>query len=110
MKHRNTLQKGALRCLVFQEDDAWYAVGLEFNIVESGDTPQEALLMLFEAAQGYLESAQKIKARPAILNQRTDAEYEERWQDARESKADRNVFFAGSVSIPQLAGRALAPA
>lgn len=110
MKYKNTLQKGTLRCLVFQEDKTWYAVGLEFNIVESGDTPQEALLMLFEAAQGYLEPAQKIKARPPILNQKTDPEYEERWRNAQESKADRDVFFAGSLSIPQLAGRALAPA
>ena len=96
--------------MVFREYDVWYAVGLEFNIVDTGDTAQEALLMLFEAAQGYLESARKIKAHSGILNQKTDPEYEQMWRQARESKANRNVFFAGQLSIPHLAGRALVPA
>ena len=110
MKYRNTLQKGELRCLVFKEDSVWYAVGLEFNIVDSGDTPQEALLMFFEAAQGYLESARKIKARPSILNQRTEPEYEEMWQRAKEPRSGGDVFFAGRLNISQLArGRALVP-
>ena len=110
MKYKNTLQKGLLRCLVFREDDVWYAVGLEFNIVDTGDTAQEALLMLLEAARGYVESARKIKARSGILNQKTDPEYEAMWRRARESKADRGVFFAGQLSIPQLTERAFVPA
>ena len=45
------------------------------NIVESGDNPIEVLAMLFEAAEGYVESARKIKSQPSILNQKTDEEY-----------------------------------
>ena len=46
-KYKNTLQKGSVRYIVFKENNIWYAAGLEFNIVESGDTPQEAILLLF---------------------------------------------------------------
>ena len=67
-KYKNTLQKGLVRYVVFKENDIWYAAGLEFNIVESGDTPQEAILLLFEAIFGYVESAKKIKSKPNILN------------------------------------------
>lgn len=77
---KNTLKKGSVRYIVFCEDEVWYAVGLEFNIVESGDTPQEALLLLFDALAGYVDSAKKIKARPNILNQKTDPEYEAMWK------------------------------
>lgn len=109
MKHKNTLQKGSVRILVFREGDAWYAAGLEFNIVEAGTTPQEAMLLALEAVQGYVESAKKIKARPHILNQVVDSEYETRWQKAVESKQqDKSVFFAGRMNIGQ--GRALVPA
>jgi hypothetical protein len=80
MKYKNTLQKGAVRYIVFREGDAWYAVGLEFNVVETGDTAREALILLFEALTGYVESARKMKARPGILNQKPDREYEEIWQ------------------------------
>ncbi|MDE2019491.1 MAG: hypothetical protein KGJ13_04035 [Patescibacteria group bacterium] len=79
MKYKNTLQKGAVRYIVFREGETWYAAGLEFNIVETGDTPREALLLLFEALNGYVESARKMKARPRILNQKPDQEYEEMW-------------------------------
>ena len=103
MKYRNTLQKGSVRYIVFRETDTWYAVGLEFNIVESGSTPQEALLLLFEALQGYVESARKIKARPQILNQKADPEYEELWNAQREQKKipTREVFSTGEFSIPR---------
>jgi len=79
MKIKNTLQKGSVRYIVFREEGIWYAVNLEFNIVESGDNPMEVLAMLFEATEGYLESAKKIKARPHILNQKTDKQYEDLW-------------------------------
>ena len=109
MKHKNTLQRGSVRILVFRESDTWYAAGLEFNIVETGSTPQEAMLLLFEALQGYLESVKKIKARPHILNQVVDSEYETRWRQSIESKKrSESVFFAGRMNIA--GGRALAPA
>lgn len=87
-KYKNTLQEGSVRYIVFKESDTWYAVALEFNIVESGDDPREALLLLFEAMQGYVNSASKIKARPMILNQKPDAEYEQMWNKLQQHKQD----------------------
>ena len=110
MKYKNTLQKGEIRYVVFREAGTWYAVGLEFNIVESGSTPQEALLLLFEALQGYIESARRIKARPQILNQKSDPEYEALWRAKRSQKrtASKEIFSIGEYNIPSR--RALAPA
>lgn len=76
---KNTLQKGSVRYVVFREDDIWYAAALEFNIVESGTTPQEAMFLLFEAMHGYVETAKKIHIRPHVLNQSVDKEYEQIW-------------------------------
>ena len=109
MKYKNTLQKGSVRYIVFKEKNAWYGVGLEFNIVESGSTPQEAMLLLFEALRGYVESAKKIKARPSILNQKTDPEYEQMWRALSKPKSKqkrmRPVFSSGYMNIPVLTGR-----
>lgn len=101
MKYKNTLRKGSVRYIVFKEEDTWYAIGLEFNIVESGTTPQEALLLLFEAIQGYVESAKKIKARPGILNQKTDREYEIMWQDVNHARQipSKQIFSFGELNI-----------
>jgi len=108
-KYQNTFQRGSVRILVFRETGNWYAAALEFNIVEAGDTPQEAMLLLFEAVQGYLESAKKVKARPHILNQSVDREYEEKWRGSMEAKRQpESVFFAGRMNV--ISGRALAPA
>ncbi len=79
MKFKNTQKKGRVRYIVFKEEGKWYAVVLEFNIVETGDDPNEVLFLLFEAIQGYVESAQKIKVRPSILNQKPDPEYQKMW-------------------------------
>ena len=86
MKFKNTLQKGSVRYIVFREGGTWYAVGLEFNMVEAGDDPREALFALFEAIQGYVKSARKVGARPHILNQKPDAEYQELWDKIQEGK------------------------
>lgn len=83
---KNTLQKGSVRYIVFKEADVWYAVALEFNIVESGDDPREVLMLLFEAVGGYVCSARKFKARPAILNQKANNEYEQLWQALQKQK------------------------
>lgn len=101
MKYKNTLQKGSARFIVFRENDSWYATCLEFNIVESGDTPGEALLLLFEATKGYLESARKIKARPHILNQKTDPEYEIMWEKLENRKRipSKDIFTFGNLNI-----------
>lgn len=109
MKYKNTLQKGNVRFIIFCEGGVWYGSCLEFNIVETGDTAREAMLLLFEAVEGYLESARKIKARPHILNQKPDREYEEMWDNLIERKniPAREVFSFGNLNISK---RALVPA
>ena len=82
----NTPKKGSIRCIIFKDGNTWYGVALEFNIVEAGDDPREVLLSLFEAIRGYVKSAQKIKARLHILNQKTDTEYEDLWNKLQEKK------------------------
>lgn len=104
MKYKNTLQRGSVRYIVFKDAGTWYAVGLEFNIVEAGDDPREVLNLLFEAIQGYVESAKKIKARPQILNQKADPEYENLWnkiQERKQSLASRSmpIFAFGERSL-----------
>ena len=86
MKHKNTLQKGSVRYLVFRDGDMFFAVALEFNIVVEGAHPMEALLLLHEAVLGYLEAARKVKMRPHILNQKSDPEYEKMWQEYQDRK------------------------
>lgn len=81
MKHKNTLQQGSIRYLIFKEGDVFFGVALEFNIVIEAAHPMEALLLLNEAVQGYLESARKAKLRSYVLNQRPDEEYEKMWQE-----------------------------
>jgi hypothetical protein len=101
MKYKNTLQRGSVRYIVFKDEGVWCAVGLEFNIVEEGTSPQEALLLLFEALQGYIESARKIKARPMVLNQKTDSEYETMWKSLIENRSvsTRPIFTFGERSF-----------
>lgn len=86
MRSKNTLQKGSIRYIVFKDEGVWYAVALEFNLIESGDEPREALLSLFEAINGYIKTARKVKARTCILNQKTDKEYETLWKDLNSPK------------------------
>lgn len=86
MKYKNTLQKGSVRYIIFKENDTWYGVALEFNIVEEGDNPVGVMASLFEAIQGYIETARKVKVRPHPLNQKPDLEYEELWNKLEEKK------------------------
>lgn len=79
MKYANTLQKGSVRVIIFRDGDTWYGVALEFNIVEEGDNPREVMILLDSAIRGYIDSAKKLKARPHILNQKPDQEYEKLW-------------------------------
>ena len=106
---KNSLEKGSVRYIVFREQDTWYAVGLEFNIVESGTSPQEALLLLFEALEGYVETARKIKIRPHVLNQNSDIEYEHLWANLHNQKqqlhipqsrsAGKEIFAVGQFAL-----------
>lgn len=85
-KFQNTLQKGSVRYLVFKDNDVFFGAALEFNLIVEATTQIEALVLLNEATQGYLESARKIKLRPHVLNQNPDPEYEKMWQEYQERK------------------------
>ncbi len=88
---KNTLQKGSFRYIVFKEDDTWFAVALEFNIVEEGSDPKAVLFNLFEAAHGYVVSAVKAKLSSSVLNQQPDQEYEQLWQQLESKKTGQAV-------------------
>ncbi len=99
----NTPQKGSVRYIVFKDADTWYAVGLEFNIVESGDDPRIALINLFDAVAGYVESCKKIKgARVSPLNQKTDAEYENLWKILNSPKKIKSPFQVNTFGITKV--------
>lgn len=95
---KNTLQKGSVRNIIFREGNMWFGVALEFNIVESGDDPREVMIMLDEAIKGYVESAQKSKLRPHILNQETDPEYEKLWKLLESNKQIPTPYQVHSFS------------
>jgi len=91
MKYKNTIEKGSVRYIIFKEEDTWYGVALEFNIVEDGDNPVEVMASLFEAMQGYVENARKLKMRLMPLNQKSEKEYEELWNNLEKRKTERAV-------------------
>jgi hypothetical protein len=64
---------------------------LEFNIVEEGDNPMEVMASLFQAIEGYVETAQMLKMNPAPLNQKPDKEYEEMWARLQENKQEKDL-------------------
>jgi hypothetical protein len=106
---KNTVQKGSVRYIVFKEKDTWYAVGLEFNIVEYAEDPQIALFRLFEAMKGYLESFKMIRgARPYALNQRPEREYEELWKKLRAGKSVKSPYQIDSFGEKNLKNLVLA--
>lgn len=99
----NTLQKGQVRYIVFKDKDTWYAAGLEFNIVESGDSPRMALLNLFDALEGYVESCRKVKgARLAPLNQVADPEYEQLWNAITAPKPLKSPLKINTFGVVQV--------
>jgi len=57
--------------------------------VEVGKTSKEAMDLLFEAVTGYIEAAKKTRADSSILNQETDKEYEDMWQELKDYKKER---------------------
>ncbi|MFH0890464.1 MAG: hypothetical protein V1856_00340 [Candidatus Liptonbacteria bacterium] len=105
---RNTLKNGSVRCIVFREKDRWFAVGLEFNIVEEGGSPQEVQILLDEALRGYVEAASKVKLRDAVLNQKADVEYERLWVRLQnERERERIGSRVASFGRHQLAALAI---
>lgn len=104
-KFINTANRGYVRYIVFKEENVWYAVGLEFNIVISADTAELALFELFEALQGYVESFRKLRGvRPYALNQKTDPEYESLWSELQKSKQPiKSPYFVYTFGEKSLA-------
>lgn len=99
----NTVQKGQVRYIVFKEGATWYAVALEFNIVEAADDPRIALMGLFEAIQGYVESSKKIKgARVSHLNQQTDKEYERLWSIITAPKKVKSPYQISTFGVTKI--------
>lgn len=89
----NTSTKGTFRHIVFKDGDTWYAVALEFNIVESSDDPKLAFFNLLQAVDGYIQSAKKIKgSRFQSLNQTTDPEYEKLWSTLHSPKPVKSPY------------------
>jgi hypothetical protein len=79
-----------VRHIIFKQDGVWYGVALEFNIVEEGDNPVEVMVSLFEAIQGYVQTAQKCKMSAAPLNQTPDKEYQKLWEKLSKSQVAGN--------------------
>lgn len=103
---KNNAQRGSVRYIVFKpkDENEWYAVALEFNIVESGSDPRVALVRLFEAIQGYVESFKKITgARPHTLNQSPDSEYEKMWWKLRGNKPIKSPYIVDTFGEKNLA-------
>ena len=89
----NTPKKGKFRHIVFKDSNTWYAVALEFNIVEASDDPKLAFLNLLQAVNGYIESMKKIKgSRLAPLNQNSDPEYEKLWAILTSPRSIKSPF------------------
>ncbi|MCR4310960.1 MAG: hypothetical protein NUV54_00080 [Candidatus Taylorbacteria bacterium] len=89
----NTPRKGTFRHIVFRDGKTWYAVALEFNIVESSDDPKLAFLNLLQAVSGYIASCKKIKgSRFYALNQKSDSEYEKLWKIVTSPKSIKSPY------------------
>lgn len=80
MTFKNTPENGSVRSIIFEQNGEWFGVALEFNIVETGTSPQEVSLLLDEAIEGYIAATDKSKLSIGVLNQEVEPEYEALWQ------------------------------
>lgn len=99
MNFKNTLQKGNFRYIIFMEDSVWYAVALEFNLVITANDPKVAMLEMFQAVEGYVESVKKSNSRPFALNQVTEKEYENMWTDLNAGKLIPSPFTVFNFGV-----------
>ncbi len=93
--------KGQFRHIVFKDKGVWYAVALEFNIVESSDDPRLAHFNLLQAVDGYIAAMKKIKGAKnyTALNQNADPEYEKLWSIVNSEKPIRSPYQINSFGI-----------
>lgn len=99
---KNSVQKGEVRVVSFKKGKLWYAVALEFNIVETGSNFSEVMNGLQEAIEGYVEAVKKANIRPFPLNQIPMKEYENVWSVGQNKKAIRNTpspFYFGTLNL-----------
>ena len=99
---KNSVQKGEVRVVSFKKRGTWYAVALEFNIVETGKDFTEVMQQLQEAIQGYIESVKKANIRPYPLNQTPIKEYEQIWDVGSKKIKIKNVpspFYSGTLNL-----------
>lgn len=90
--------------MIFKEDDTWIGVALEFNLVVTGNDPKVVEIELQEAVLGYLESAKKTKGFRtqqinSVLNQEADEEYESRWTQATQARANQKGIPSPIVGV-----------
>ena len=96
----NTPKQGKFRHIVFRDGNTWYAVALEFNIVESSDDPKLAFMSLLQAVSGYVRSVSKIRgARFGSLNQKADQEYENLWSILHSSKPVKSPYHVDMYGV-----------
>ena len=100
MSFLNTPYSGSVRNVIFKENDEWFGVALEFNIVETGDSPQEVMMLLDEAIKGYVESADKSKLSIAVLNQSVDPEYEALWKTEPSESEKEGIQIYSQATQP----------
>lgn len=99
----NTPAKGVFRYIVFKDGDSWYAVAMEFNIVESSDDPKLAFFNLLQAVNGYIESAKKIRgSRFQSLNQTADSEYEKLWKILHSPKPVKSPYLVNMYGFSKV--------
>lgn len=82
---KNTLKQGSIRTMIFKENDVWYGVALELNLVVDASEKQYAFSKLDRAIKSYIKAATKV-GDESVLNQKTDSEYEKLWQLASDNK------------------------
>ncbi len=99
----NTPAKGIFRYIVFKDGDSWYAVAMEFNIIESSDDPKLAFFNLLQAVNGYIESAKKIRgSRFQSLNQTADSEYEKLWKILHSPKPVKSPYLVNMYGFSKV--------
>jgi predicted RNase H-like HicB family nuclease len=95
MSFLNTPHTGSVRNIIFREGNEWFGVALEFNIVETGDSPQEVMVLLDSAIKGYVEAADRANLSIGVLNQAVDPEYEALWNqntNIPHQKTDKEIY------------------
>lgn len=93
-----------MRYIVYKDGDTWYAAGLDFNIVEASDDPRNALVNLFDALEGYVEAARKIRGGRVghLLNQKADPQYETLWRSLQSSRKVRSPYQVHTFGVTKV--------